>query len=404
MGWRCAGAALLTAVAALVCPAAGATTASGGDQVASFHSPVLVNDPCPASLPAAQPGDLLVQAGQTAEGYLVVCRDGAGDARAALLPFRTEWGLLTARSSEHDPSLPAGTVQVIQATGLRPGACLLLAGRDYPVVSTSATSVTVRYTAGALSRDLTIARNRADVHAAPSPQPMAAEDQLQVALEKSDALQRDLQDRLADSERRRGKLSDILARLRLNDVENTRLAAELQRSSSVYQALGQWNPQDPKAFDEAKQAMTEAIRVRAEVEAGLQAVQIEAEPLRELRSRLLDTEAETQGLRADLAGRQSEAEMLMANRRGEDAAAAHAELLTFLDQARQERSDLAGTLTQTEFDRIDGALLFDQLKAIKTENARLNTRIDELLTQLAGLREALKAPNPGAPTPPATTP
>lgn len=401
MGWRCAGVALLTATAVSAALAAGTP---GGDQVAVLYAPLLVSDPCPAGLPPARTGDVLARAGQTAEGYLVVCRDEAGDARAALLPFRTEWGLLTARSSEHDLTLPAESVRVLEDCALRPGACLLRAGRDYPVVSTSDTSVTVRYTVGDLSRDLTVARSRADVRKATRPPAAPMEDQLQAALEKSDALQRELQGKLTDSERRREKLNEMLARLRLNEIENARLAAEVQRSSTAYRTLSQWKPQDAKAFEEAKRALAEAIQSRAEVEAGLQAAQIEVEPLRELRSRLLETEADTQGLRTELAGRLTEAEALIANRRGEEAASNRAELLAFLDKARQERSDVTGTLTQTEFDRLDGSLLFAQLKTIKTENARLNARIDELLTQLAELREGLKAPDPGAPAPAATAP
>jgi hypothetical protein len=367
--------------------------------VAVMRVTLALADLRPAPLQKALRSQVLTRAGETAEGYVVVCRDAEGDARMGLLPFRSEWGQVTARSSEHDATLPAGTVRVLQDIPLRPGVCLLEAGRDYPVVCTSASSVTVRYTAGDFSRDLMLVRGQADVRPALRAEPVPLEQQLQAALETSDARQRALQDELRLSELRREKLFAALSRLRLNEVENARLAAELQRSGDAYEALGRWTPRNPQALDKAVRALAKAIRDRSGVEAGLQAAQIEAEPLRELLTRLLETEAGSHGLRADLAGRQAELDVLASSRLGEDAAARRTELLGLLDRARKDRLDASGSLTQTEFDRMDGSLLFDQLKAIKAENARINGRIAELLEQLAELREALKAADPGAPAP-----
>lgn len=373
-------------------------------KVARMRVPAQVPDQGPVPLSAAAPGDVLVCVGTTLDGYQVVALDEAGDKRVALLPYRTEWGHVAARSAAHDTRLAPGTVIVAERSELRPGACPLALGADYPLVASNVTALTVRFQAGGLTRDLVIPRSYADVRPAAPPVLESLEARTELALQASNERQRELRESLREAELRRTKLVALLSQLRMGEVETARLTAALAREGAVYRLVGQWKPQHAGAGSSLKAELAAALVDQAALVALLQCAPFEAEPLRELHSRLAETAGQTQALRADAAGKRTEIDALAAGRRSAEAVADRERIAKLMESAQKERSDLTGMLTQVELDKLGVDALVEQLKTVKAENARINDRLADLTARLGELRDTLAGPDPFAPVTPTTTP
>ncbi|MBN2302278.1 MAG: discoidin domain-containing protein [Lentisphaerae bacterium] len=89
---------------------------------------------CKAYLGWAMPGDEFQCMGRTKSGYsiLVPVDD---DMHIGLIPFRDEWGHVSAETSDHRLKIPDGIIRIKIPTKIRPGPIVLTAGTVYSAVA-----------------------------------------------------------------------------------------------------------------------------------------------------------------------------------------------------------------------------------------------------------------------------
>jgi hypothetical protein len=349
-------------------------------------------------LPRIAPGTLLPCMHTRPIGHSVLCYDSGGPPRLALLPHRTEWGLATAKSWLHDAALPSNTVAVLNAVDLEAGTVRLGRGDIYPIVATNADTVTIRFTFADFRKDIRLKRGDVEPATMPPPPQLTREDDVLAALKLAEAHQKELKAKLRDAIRRRERLLSALESLRVTEVENEKLRAEIAAVASSYRKLAEWKPSGSDALDTLVALLRSVIEEQDNLNRQVRTAQLEIEPLRFVQALLLSAKTATEESKVELAGREAEREALIAGPDSETTGERY-DMERALEETRKEHAELTRLLTQTELGTSEIRMLFELVMSLRAENDMLNERVADLMAEIEAARASLAEPDDEAEPP-----
>ncbi|MDP6526235.1 MAG: hypothetical protein QGI24_02785 [Kiritimatiellia bacterium] len=359
---------------------------------------IYVSDSVRGELPRVRRGQVLPCLGETGGGYLVVCRDSANKPRAAFIPYRTEWGHATAKSSKHDETMKPNTIAVQVSMALKPGAIPLLQGNEFPVVEAGKKKYMIRFVFAGLSRDVSILAGDASFEPAPAttepPPPPPREVTLEKEIGAAEAMQKELLEKLTEAEEKRENLGNLLQRLRFIEIDNAQLVAEVARSTEAYRELLEWTPDDDGVMNRLKGELKKLIERQAGLSARIKKAQLEAEPLQLVFAQLRVAENEAETLKVEVAKEEAVAAGLRANADNEIVKQGKDRIKVLLEEAADKNAHLTKAIVRMESGRQDVIQLIAMLKAVNEENTALEAQVKALAEELAKLRRRLAPPEP----------
>lgn len=361
---------------------------------------IYISDSGRGELPRAKRGQVFPCLGETGGGYLVVCRDAANRSRAAFIPYRTEWGHVTAKSSKHDETMEVNTIEIQVSMALKPGAIPLVKGKEFPVVESGKNRLKIRFEFEGLSRDISILAEDGSFEPAPAttgpPPPLPREEVLEKEIAASEAMQKELLEKLAEAEEKRENLGLLLQRLNFIEIDNAQLVAEVARSTEAYRELIEWAPDNDGVMKRLKNELKTLIERQAGLSARIKKAQLDAEPLQLVFAQLRAAENEAETLKVDVAKEEAVAAGLRANANNEIVKQGKDRIKVLLEEAADKNADLTKAIVRMESGKQDVISLVAILTAVKAENTALEAQVKALADELAKLRRMLAPPAPRA--------
>ena len=362
------------------------------DRVAVMRRDVFFPAPATNDLVRLEKGDRLTLAADTGHGFVVLCPDVSGGKQLAFLPYRGEWGHVTAQSWTEDVTLPEGSLRVRNPVALKPGFIPLLKGRSYPVQKIEEGAYVVEYRLEDFAREVSVLPAEADLETLPPPAPPTREEIVAQALDDARALSETLQQRLNEISRRRDRLSGLLELLQATEIENARLFSELAASTVEYRKLADYDPSPADRVRKLSRDLDGVLSRHAELGGKIREAQLRAEPLRLVSAQWKDARLRLEELKTQVANVQARLEALTAARTETELEQDRERLVELLAEARAEYRTLVKTMTDLQSGHASLKDLLALLPRLKAQNEALSARIEQLTAALEAIRQALADP------------
>ena len=380
---------LATAVAAC----SWAAESSPAAKVAVMQNDIVVPDPDPAALPRVQAGDLMSAIRVTDSGYEVVYRDSRGQNVPAFLPFRDEWGHITAGAWTHDLSLSNHTIRIKTSVPLRPLHLRLHAGEKYAVASSDGDTITMLYqAAGGCPVAISIPADAAVLEDVPGQVLGPAEArkrQLEVSLAQRQAEEAQLQEKNRQASDDNARLLALLKQVNEAEVACAVLKAQVAKNDEIRQQLVRYTPETRKAQDQGGQDLAKVVQQQAAPSAKASTLDMEKAGLENVRKELLKSDVELEGLKAKAGRARSELDALVAHLADPAVNAEKEKLRSTLQAEARKEATAAGAVGKSERQRDVQKSFQDQIESVREETAKLQTAIDALTKEIDQLRRDL---------------
>jgi hypothetical protein len=400
----------LTLAAMLAAPAAQAADTPAPAKVAVMREDLLLPETAEEALPRVTAGQILPALRVTDDGYEVLCLDAGGHPLPALLPFRDAWGHLTAAAWTYDLTLSNRTVRVQTPVALRPLRFRLHAGERFPLQATDVGNLTVRYDVDGQAVPLVVPAESAVLEDVPAPSPLeAGKADLEGRVTQRLAEQAQWQERERHTGEEVARLLALHRQLSEADTALARLKAQVAKEESLREQWLKYRPETAKVQEQRGQDLTKLAQQEATATGKVATAEIEKAALDNLRTALLQSDADVERLKGKAARARAELDGLAAAFSDTAATAEKEKLRAALQAEARKETEAAVAAAKAERERDTPKTFLAQMDAIRQETTRLQTAVETLTRELEQLRKAVageadETPAPGVTPTPAAAP